>query len=144
MPFSHSPPGQPLASKRQSPFHQRSPHGLSPLSFIHIVFLFTCFSLLHFSFWFCFHRCSPSRSSAFLSVVHRGGGCIHSSASVCADECWFKRRMQHPCEGFTSGVLACRSAMMFVWCIRSHVRVTRCTRMAAEKNVGSSSAVVMG
>lgn len=39
--LSDTPPGQPLASKRQSPFHQRSPHGLS--FFIYVLFLSSCF-----------------------------------------------------------------------------------------------------
>lgn len=51
MSFSDTPPGLPLASKRQSPFHQRSPHGLSP-SLIYSCFLsfLSCFcsSISHF------------------------------------------------------------------------------------------------
>lgn len=46
VPLSDTPPGQPLASKRQSPFHQRSPHGLSPspfFYFIYVLFLSSCF-----------------------------------------------------------------------------------------------------
>lgn len=50
MSFSDTPPGQPLASKRQSPFHQRSLHGLSPLSllFMSAFFLLFVFPLFPF------------------------------------------------------------------------------------------------
>lgn len=53
------PPGQPLASKRQSPFHQRSLHGLSPSLF------YSCL----LPFYFCFSSSISHFHSNFITPL---------------------------------------------------------------------------
>lgn len=57
--LSDNPPGQPLASKMQSPFHQRSRHGLSSSLF---------YSCLPF-FWFCFRSSISHFHSVFITCL---------------------------------------------------------------------------
>ncbi len=84
-------------------------------------FFFVLFFLLHFSFSFYFHQSSLSLSSSLLPSVDSGGGCINSSASVCADECWFEWRIQPHCVRFCMHVrlpqvCVCVSASV-CWCL---------------------------
>lgn len=145
--FSDNPPGQPLASKMQSPFHQRSLHGLSPSLFYSCLLSFlVLFLLLYFSFPFYFHRLSPSLSSSHLSLVEYDGGDSHSYVSQCADECWLQWGTQRQYKRFcacvaTTDVRVCEYVLMFVCTYVNHLMATYWWQ---QRSVASSSAAVRG
>lgn len=137
--FSDNAPGQPLASKMQSPFHQIHCTASPPLSFIHVCFLFSFVFPPLFLIFILFSSLSPSLSSSHPPLVEYDGGNSHSYASLCADECWLQRGIKLQYGRVCVHVSVC-------WCLL-YICGASSGRPAApwaKESVTSSSAAVRG
>lgn len=130
--FSDNPAGQPLASKRQSQFHQFSPHILSPSLLFMSSSCLILFFLPTFSFLFCFHH----SQLLFASLGHVDAS-VHLRELMTVYLKEENNRFLCLCDNYRCvSVWQCLCTCM--------CRVTRCTLMAAEGSVASSSAPATG